>query len=196
MFPFEWGGPTCRALRGAISSLPTTSNSQKKEQWRWVHWDSLKRAARLQSRWKFPAGFSFRENLLASASRTAQASKEWQWELHRFFFFFLPIEIVVKLYNGMRIRELMRKAKRRYNGLTSLRLFLASCPLVFFPVCWGVCEYHLAGGTRTEESVAALPHPYSPARFYLTVEKHYLHPFLLYHLFVTGLFIKSQKSPI
>lgn len=113
-----------------------------------------------------------------------------------FFFFFLPIEIVVKLYNGMRIRELMRKAKRRCNGLTSLHLFLASCPLVFFPVCWGVCEYHLAGGTRTEESVAALPHPYSPARFYLTVEKHYLHPFLLYHLFVTGLFIKSRKSPI
>lgn len=57
---------------------------------------------------------------------------------------FLPIEIV-KLYNGIRIRELMRKEKGRCDGLNSLSLFLTSCPHVFLPSaeefeippCWG-----------------------------------------------------------
>lgn len=44
---------------------------------------------------------------------------------------FLPREIVVKLYNGIRIRELMSKEKRRGGGLPSLGLFLTSCPRVF-----------------------------------------------------------------
>lgn len=67
---------------------------------------------------------------------------------------FLPRKLVVKLYNGVRIRELTRTETRRCGGLSQSGSFsnkLSSCLLA--PLLESL-KYHLAGVTHKGEDVA------------------------------------------
>lgn len=179
---FEWGSATCSAHRSEIPSLPATSNTETEEHSYGDHWDSLKRVARLQSRWKFPVRFSFRYNPLGRCLKSCASPTAWWWELE---IGFLPLEVAVKLYSGMRIREVTREEKGGRDGPSRLGLSLSnklcSCFLsrlrgrLKYPPCWRSAEGRIC---------CHLSHPYKPTTLYLTSEGTYWYPFLLCHLFV------------